>query len=145
MPKARILALALCCGALVWSDASQAEGALAVGMPNGDPSNGLRWSLFVNNSDAANEALKDCRESKYPESAAACIVVNTFSDQCAAIAVNGGPNDPVSAAGWAFGPDKATATSRAIAQCDAMGRRKGNSSPCQLDGERAVLCDGSAK
>ncbi len=145
MAARTVSALALFGAALVWASASMAEGALAVGIPKGDPRNGFRWSLRVNDPDAATEVMKVCRQSKYPASAEACMLINTFSDQCGAVAANGDPNAPVTAAGWAIAPDSATATSRAIAMCETMRRAKGGSGACHLDGDRAVLCDGTAK
>ena len=145
MIRTKALVLAFFGTALVWASASMAEGALAVGMPKGDPRNGFRWSLRVNDQNAAREAMKVCRQSKYPASAEACMLINTFSDQCGAVTANGDPDKPVTAAGWAIAPDSEQATRRAIAMCEAMRREKGGNSECHLDGERAVLCDGSAK
>ena len=86
-------------------------------MPEGNPNNGFKWSVRVNNPDAAAEALKSCRASRTPKVGAACVVIGTFSDQCVAIAVNGDPDPaPVSPAGWAIALDAAKATKRAKAQ-----------------------------
>jgi uncharacterized protein DUF4189 len=141
----RILFAAIILGAPIgWATSSLAEGALAVGMPEGNPNNGFKRSVRVNNPDAAAEALKSCRASRTPKVGAACVVIGTFSDQCVAIAVNGDPDPaPVSAAGWAIAPDAAKATKRAEAQCEAM--RKGRGKACVLDGSPGLFCDGSAK
>ena len=129
-----------------WATSSVAEGALAVGMPQGDPNKGFKWSVRVNNPNAAAEAMTNCRASRNPKVGAACVLIGSFRDQCAAVAVNGDPDPaPVSAAGWAIAPDAETATKRAISQCDAM--RKGRGKACILDGggHQALLCDGNAK
>jgi tetratricopeptide (TPR) repeat protein len=130
-----------------WVTPSLADGALAVGMPAGNPSNGFRHTENVGRPDAAtasSDALKDCRTAKNANLAAACAVISTFKDQCVAVAVNGDAaktENPVIAAGWAIAPDAATATARAKAQCDAM--RKGRAQACDLDTN--VLCDGKAR
>jgi Domain of unknown function (DUF4189) len=140
-----ILAIALLAVSVGCATPSRAAGALAVGMPEGDPSKGFRWSAYVNNSDASSLVMKDCRASRNPATGAACKLVGTFRDQCVAIAVSGDPDPaPVSAAGWAIAPDSATATSRALAQCEAM-RKKGGKA-CVLDNNnQKPLCDGKAK
>jgi hypothetical protein len=127
-----------------FSNSSFAEGALAIGMVEGDPAKGFRHSKTVNDPNAAAEAMKDCRAARSPKVGAACILIGTFADQCAAIAVNGdaaNTNAPIIAAGWAIAPDRDKASSRAIAQCEAM--RKGRRSACQVEGK--ILCDGAAK
>lgn len=135
--------LALLGVVVAWTSASLAEGALAVGMPEGNPNKGFRWSAWVNSADAAAKALEDCRNARNPKIGAACVLIGTFSDQCVAIAANAAPNVAVTGAGWAIAPDSETATKRAIAQCDMM--RKGRGQPCALDGQEALYCDGSAK
>jgi Domain of unknown function (DUF4189) len=113
-------------------------------MPEGDASKGFKWSLFVNNPNAAADAMKNCRESHYPRSAAACKLIESFSEQCAAVAVSGDPAPaPVVAGGWGIAPDSVTATKRAIARCEVM--RKGRGKACVLDAGRSLLCDGQAK
>jgi hypothetical protein len=129
-----------------WATSSLAEGALAVGMPEGDPGKGFKWSAFVNNPDAASEAMTSCRNARNKRTAAACMLISSFSDQCVAVAVNGDPDPaPVTSAGWAIAPDSTTAIDRAIAQCEAT--RKGRGKACVLDGGRdnALSCDGNAK
>lgn len=140
-----IFATALLGASLGYATSSFAEGALAVGMPDGDPGKGFRWSAKVNTPDVAAAVMKDCRTARNPATGAACKLAGTFRDQCVAVAVSGDPDPaPVSAAGWAIAPDSATATSRALAQCDAM-RKKGGKS-CVLDHKDGKpLCDGKAK
>lgn len=127
-----------------------AEGALAIGIVEGDPNKGLRHSMYVNepNAEAAtSSAMKDCRNARNPKTGQACKLIQSFHDQCAAVAVNGdaaATNDPVIAVGWAIEADSATAISRAKAQCDTM--RKGRGKPCEIDnGSKSMFCDGKAK
>lgn len=135
-PLAGVAVMILACYA-------HAEGALAVGIPNGDPNKGFRWSIQVNATDPASQTMKDCRAARNPAVGAACLQIGTFSNQCVAVAANADETAPVTGAGWAIAPDSATATKRAIAACDAS--RKGQGKPCHLDGERSMLCDGTAK
>jgi hypothetical protein len=128
------------------STSAYAEGALAVGMPNGDPKNGFKWSIMINTPGAGSEAMKSCHAARSERTAAACQLIRTFQDQCVAVAVNGDPDPaPASAAGWAIAPDSVAAIDRALAQCEAMRKRRGR--PCVLDGgrDRALKCDGKAK
>jgi len=128
----------------IGADRSFAEGALAIGMPEGDPAKGFRHSKIVNDPNAAEDAMKDCRSSRNPKTGAACVLIGTFSDQCVAAAVNGdaaNTDKPIIAAGWAIAPTSAQASARAIKNCDAM--RKGRKIPCLVDGK--ILCDGKAK
>ncbi len=135
--------LTFVCMSAAFSHSSFAEGALAVGIPQGDPNKGFRWSIRINSPDASPQAMADCRAARNPATGKACMLIGTFSDQCVAVAANADGSDPVTGAGWAIAPDSATATRRAIAQCDDS--RKGKGRPCQLDGEKSMLCDGSAK
>ena len=145
MIRRLIFATALAALPAGYATTSLAEGALAVGMPDGDPSKGFRWSAKVNTPDAAAGVLKDCRASRNPATGAACKLAGTFSNQCVAVAVSGDPDPaPVSAAGWAIAPTSVSAVSRALAQCDAM-RKKGGKA-CVIDRqEHTALCDGKAK
>ncbi len=127
----------------VFCSSSFAEGALAVGIPQGDPNKGFRWSIQINDPDASSKAMKDCRAARNPATGKACILIGAFSNQCVAVAANAEGSDPVTGAGWAIATDSATATQRAIAQCNDS--RNGTGKPCQLDGDGSVLCDGSAK
>ena len=138
-------ALAIFCLVNLWFSPAMAEGALAIGMPAGDPSKGFRHSKVVNNEDAAAEAMKDCHAARNPKTGQACKLIGTFRDQCAAVAVNGDvvnqESKPLVAAGWAIAPDSTSAISHAIAQCEAM--RRGRRGECQIEGK--ILCDGDAK
>ena len=139
-----VSAFAIFCLAILWFSPGMAEGALAIGMPGADPSQGFRHSKIVNDANAASEAMKDCRAARNPKTGAACKLIGTFHDQCATVAVNGdvvNEYKPIIAAGWAIAPDSTAAISRAIAQCEAM--RKGRRGECQIEGK--TLCDGSAK
>jgi hypothetical protein len=140
-----VLATALLGGWSGWATSGLADGALAVGMPDGDPNKGFKWSAYVNNPNAASEVMTACRTARSKRTADACVLIESFRDQCVAVAVDGNPDAPVTSAGWAIAPDSSTAIDRAIAQCEA--RKKGHGKLCVLDGGRdnALSCDGSAK
>jgi hypothetical protein len=131
-------------GTALWASAGFAEGALAIGLPGGDPRNGFAAGYASNmktTEEAQSYALDSCRKATNPRTRDACKVVGTFHDECANVAVNGDRNTPSTAVGWAFGPDSRSADSRALAICEAM--RSGKGRVCQDDG--AADCDGSAK
>jgi hypothetical protein len=138
-----IAASALFVAALAWADVARAEGALAVGIPEGNPARGFKWDLRVNTEDPGPKVLDDCHAAKNPRTGAACKLIGTFSDKCVAVTSNGEPTAPVTAAGWAIAADRVTAVNQALAKCNSM--RKGRGPECQLDGEGSLLCDGEAK
>ena len=139
----KIVASALLVAALAWVDAAVAEGALAVGIPDGNPARGFKWDVRVNTPGAASLVMDDCHAAKNPRSGAACKLIDTFNDKCVAVTSNGEPSAPVTAAGWAIEADRVTAVNRALEKCDAM--RKGRGPMCRLDGEGSLMCDGDAK
>src|ERR1051325_12010169 len=85
----KILASALLVAALAWSNASRAEGALAVGIPDGNPARGFKWDVRVNTQDAATLVLDDCHHAKNPRTGAACKLIESFDDKCVAVTSNG--------------------------------------------------------
>lgn len=148
MKRRTIVALALAGTVAGWASSSLADGALALGMPGGNPNNGFRHSKFVGEPDAAtasSKAMADCHAARNPKTGAACKLIDTFRNECAAVAVNGdvvnNEQAPVIAVGWAIAPSSEAASRRAIANCDAM--RDGRAKACLVEGR--VLCDGDAK
>jgi hypothetical protein len=138
-----IVASSLLVAALAWANVAVAEGALAVGMPEGNPARGFKWDLRVDSEDPGPKVMDDCHAAKNPKTGAACKLIGTFTDKCVAVTSNGEPTAPVTAAGWAIAPDRVTAVNRALAACEAT--RKGRGAMCRLDGENSLLCDGDAK
>jgi hypothetical protein len=130
--------------AMPWpSTRSFAEGALAVGMPGNDPSNGFRYAANSDRSreDAKDDAMTRCRDSKYPKTGKACRLIEVFHDQCVAVAYNGNPTTPSTAVGWGIAADSRTANDRAQTMCETM--RHGRGRECKLDGD--ATCDGDAR
>jgi Domain of unknown function (DUF4189) len=98
-----------------------AEGAFAIGSTGDIVKDGIALGLSVNQPTkeaAAAAALKDCRAYTAARKAAArCKVIDTFKGKCFATAFDPKPLTP--GAGWAIGPDMATAKARALAACQA--------------------------
>jgi hypothetical protein len=129
---------------LPWPGTSAvADGALVVGMPGNNPSNGFRYASNSDKSaeDARADAMARCRASKYPNTGKACKLIEIFTNECASVAFNGNADTPSSAVGWSIAPDSRTANREAMAKCDAM--RHGEGRACHLDGD--ATCDGNAK
>ena len=123
-----------------------AEGALAVGLPNGDPANGFVYSIETNKprGEARSAAMRSCKGVDVRDTSRAradCKIIETFNNECASIAHNGDRNTPSTAVGWGIGPDPETADNRAMTQCKTMRRGRGRA--CKLDGES--VCDGNAR
>ncbi len=128
---------------ILWSNAALADGALAVGMPGGDPNNGFAYFAVVNetSADAQSKALEVCRRAKNPATGRACKVVETFRNQCASVAFNGDSKTPSTAAGWAITAESASANRRAMEKCEEMRRGRGHE--CYLFEQSH--CDGTAQ
>jgi len=111
------------------SGAARADGALAVGSTGDVVKYGVAFGMVVNlpKDKAAAKALQHCRTFKAREAAERCSVVATFSKgECFAVALD--PKSGTPGAGWAVGPDQATANSKALAMCEASAGsgRKGS-------------------
>jgi uncharacterized protein DUF4189 len=133
---------------------ANAEGAVAEGIAPGGVAKGYGISIRVDrpNKDTARaDALAGCR--KGPEKTAAgaaldsgnamartrCEVVTTFSNKCAAVALD--PKDGTPGAGWATGDTQKDADEEAVARCrNAAGADR--RAFCKVIDR---LCDGTAK
>ncbi len=141
------LSLVLGLGIALCASLSFAEGALATGLPNGDPHNGFVVGVAKNEAtaeEARSKALQDCQGSdikRTDKARSACKIVETFHDQCANDAINGDRDTLSTAVGWAVGPDSETTNARAMTMCETM--RRGRGKDCHPDGE--PICDGKAK
>ena len=121
-PRASI-AVALLAGMIAQTDLAAADGALAVGEPSDVASEGYAYGFALNKPtrDAASaEALRDCKTPAQgidPRAQALCAVVQTFKNQCFAVAMD--PKDATPGAGWAVAADKDAAARAALAKCVA--------------------------
>jgi hypothetical protein len=115
-----VLALVFLGSATIWSGASLAAGALAAGVPADVAADGI--ALFVHvrartNAEAMAKALAGCRtlEISSTTSKALCKIVATFSNQCAAMAID--PQRGTPGWGWAIANNSLDAKNQAIAKC----------------------------
>lgn len=133
--------------ALVIPSAASAEGAIALGMPPDIAKAGvaLGWAVnFQTMAEAEAEALKKCRANPtapVPTRELCVVVVQSFRNQCVAVALDREPSTP--GFGWAIADSSKTATDRALAMCrnsSLPARRQA----CVMS-MAAPLCDGTAK
>lgn len=127
--------------ALLWNAPAEAELALAVGRPPNVTTQGFVYGW----GSTPAEALNYCRGADVDNSSEAqkrCTVIGIFRSQCFAVAVNGrahGDDPGSTGVGWSIAPDRRTAESDALEQCEAM--RQGTRAPCYI---QTVKCDGGA-
>jgi hypothetical protein len=129
----------------IWSNHSIAAGALAVGVPANVAKQGFAYG-FVNNKASANDAsataLSTCRKPspvKSDPARALCAVINTYHDQCVAVAED--PQAGTPGIGWAIAGDLHTAEAQALSNCEATAG-PGRRAACIVDHSQ---CDGTAK
>jgi hypothetical protein len=128
----------------VRAGSGMAAGALAVGEPDDVAKQGLSMYTEVNSETserAQRLALEGCKKIGSPASKALCKVVSTFSNQCAAEAMD--PQEGTPGFGWAVANTSEEAKKQALASC------RGTAGPTRQDacvvGDKALWCDGSAK
>ena len=121
-----------------------AAGALAAGIPDDVAKQGLSLYTEVNSPTtkrAQQLALEGCKKIGSSTSKALCKVVATFSNQCAAEAMD--PKDGTPGYGWAIADTTDDARKEAMAKCRATAGPD-RQDACQVD-DRSLWCDGSAK
>jgi Domain of unknown function (DUF4189) len=130
---------------------ARADGALAVGLPEGSPSNGFVYGLTVKMEldKAQSGAMDICKginreNNKIPDRAsraqAACRIIKAFRDQCVAISMNGDQHTPSTGVGWSIARTSDGASNNAVNACNSM--RKGRGPSCRAV---SAYCDGEAK
>lgn len=139
-----MMAVSLLAAGPLWPHTGRAEGALAVGLPKDVAAEGFAYGFALDKptADEANAAaLADCKtptQGVDKRAQALCAVVQTFHDQCFAVAMD--PKDATPGIGWAVAADKAAASRDALAKCVATaGDRHDFCKVTHAD------CDGSAK
>jgi hypothetical protein len=113
--------VAVAAGAALSSPAS-AEAALAIGQPRDTARDGIAFGFALNHRSRASaeaEALRQCREFRDapPSTRALCRLVQSFSGQCLAIALDTKPG--VHGEGWAIDYNQQAAEQRALDGCRA--------------------------
>ena len=136
------------------NNGANAEGAIAEGIAPEGVAKGYEISISVNRpttDDARTAALANCK--KKPEKVASgaapnsgnakarerCEVVSTFSNKCAALALD--PKDGTPGAGWATGDTQARADEEALARCRSTAGTSRRDF-CKVTNRS---CDGTAK
>jgi hypothetical protein len=129
--------------AALWPNHCAAHGALAVALPANGAQHGFSYGRSVNYpaaKAAEAAALDKCRTStRNPTIQSLCKLIQAFTDQCVAVAMD--PKDGTPGVGWMIAPDKPTAEAQAMAKCKATAG-PGRRNACQTD--RETLCDGMA-
>lgn len=101
-------------------DAAAAFGALAVGTSGDLKKDGYSIGYVSNHKsdqEARDAALNWCRTHGSQTTRNSCVIIQTFTKQCAAEALD--PKTGTSGAGWAVAPDKQTAEAVAMYNCRA--------------------------
>jgi Domain of unknown function (DUF4189) len=134
---------ALLCGSAPTS--VHAAGALAVALPDDVAKGGFSYGYSNSNSDANHaeaDALDACRTTndakKDSRLRALCKVIQDYSNQCVAVAMD--PQAGTPGVGWAVANDKLSAERQALNKCmDTAG--PGRRAACVVDHSG---CDGNA-
>jgi Domain of unknown function (DUF4189) len=118
-----VMAALLIAAASLWSEVGAADGALAVGLPKDVAAEGFAYGFALNKSspaEANQKALDDCKtpaQGVDKRAQALCAVVQTFHNQCFAVAMD--PKDATPGVGWAVADSKDAAGQAAMAKCVA--------------------------
>ena len=140
------LVLSLLCGGALGPSQSRADGALAVGLPADVVKGGFTYGYSNNNADANHaeaKALDACRTTKDAAKDAnlrsLCKVVQNYSNQCVAVAMDPAAGTP--GVGWGVANDILSAERQALGKCmDTAGPSR--RAACVVDHSS---CDGNAK
>lgn len=121
--------MAICFGlaGAAWANGAAAEGAIALGVTGNITKDGYSIGINVNSASEAlarDGAMKYCSSHGGNLARAKCEIFATFHNQCAAEAEDPQPGTP--GAGWAIGPDKATAERMATMNCRATAGDRGS-------------------
>jgi hypothetical protein len=105
--------------AIFWPDPSKAEGALAVAISKEGAKGGFAFGLsagYRTSDEAHAKALRSCRQATEDEElGASCKVIESFSGQCGAVAMD--PHDETSGFGWSIAASMQAARSMALSRC----------------------------
>jgi hypothetical protein len=119
--------LAAACGLLFLLSglgSASAIGALAIGVTGDIAKDGYSLGATVNHDNEASArkaALDWCNTHGSKKTQGKCKVVEVFRNQCVAESLD--PKVGTPGAGWAIGPDRATAENRATEICKASAGR----------------------
>jgi hypothetical protein len=129
----------------VWSNQSVAAGAVAIALPPEGAQVGVSYGVangLPDDQAAQADAMNKCRSSPDARTneklRSLCKVVRSFSNQCAADAMD--PQNGTPGFGWAVANDKHTTEVQALANCQATAG-PGRAAECRVHSSK---CDGSA-
>ena len=116
-----LLVAALLAVVTAHADLAAADGALAVGLPSDVAAEGFAYGFSLDQPTAEQARAEALQETETPgvdpRAQALCAVVQTFKNQCFAVAMD--PKDATPGVGWSIAPDKAAAGRDALARCAA--------------------------
>ena len=133
-------------GAMLQSSPSAADGALAIGLPPDVARDGFIFGFVTNGSsseEARAAALEECRKPDPTKPSAIlplCTIVESFRDQCVAVAMEFPAGTP--GVGWAVAPNLRQAEAAALNKCKATAKLGGRRYGCTVTD---TGCDGAAK
>jgi len=148
----KFTAMVLVLGAsIVLASPVLADGALAIGIPNGNLNKGfvygMSWDAGL--EDAQTKAMNLCKgldlqNNKVPDRASeaqsACKIMKVFQNKCVAVAMNGDQHTVATGMGWGVAASLDEAKQTAMLDCNGM--REGKGRTCAVAGQG---CDGNAK
>ena len=104
---------------IFWSNGSKANGALAVAMSKEGVKGGFSFGLsasYRTSGEARTKALGLCQQATQDEElGASCKVIEVFSGQCGAVAMD--PHDDTAGVGWSIAADLQAARNQALSRC----------------------------
>lgn len=139
------IATAMLAGILALPGVAAADGALAVGEPRDVVAEGFAYGFALDEptpETASAKAVTDCKAPTAgidPRAQALCRVVQTFKNQCFAVALD--PQDGTPGVGWAVADDTESARRAALAKCVATAGDDRRDF-CEINHSG---CDGSTK
>ncbi len=136
-----VLTLAIGC-MVITTRPGAAEGAIAVALPRDVAKDGFAYGTgykFATTAEAQAKALERCQQTKSELRRKLCKVVNTFNDQCIAVAMD--PADGTPGVGWAIEADLKSAERVALEKCEATAG-PGRRAACKV---HSSGCDGAAQ
>jgi hypothetical protein len=154
MSRGIIVSLCALAAILAASDRANSTGAIAEGIAPGGVARGYSYAINGNsaNADAAGaSALAACKkgpeqlasgsrpDANFAKAQARCAVVTTFTNKCAATALD--PKDGTPGAGWAIGDTQKQADDEALARCRSTAGADRRDF-CKVITQK---CDGTAK
>jgi hypothetical protein len=139
---ARVLVVFAFVAAVFRPVSGNADGALAVALPDDIVKKGFAYGYVTDYPDADKadaQALKKCRDTTIAGVRPLCEVIKDFKNQCVSVAMD--PQAGTPGVGWSVAADLHTAEAQALSKCESTAG-PGRRAACAVDHSS---CDGSAK